>query len=70
MRLEGPVGRAGRDNAGAFLPAMLQGIESEKRYFGGVGVIEHGENAAFIPRAVLDDGLRRGNLMHSACTYT
>ena len=47
------------DDAGAFLPAMLQGVEAEEGDFRGVGMAEDGENAAFILGTVLKDGSRR-----------
>jgi hypothetical protein len=48
-----------RDDAGAFLPAMLQGVEAEEGDFSRVGMAEDGENATFILGTVLKDGLRR-----------
>ena len=70
VRLEFAVRAAPDNDARAFLPAMLQGVEPVKGDFRRVGVVEDGEDAAFVPGAVLNDGLRRGGLMHSASTYT
>jgi hypothetical protein len=49
---------------------MLQRVEPEEGDLRRVGMIVNRENAALVLRAVLDDGLRRRGLMHSAVTYT
>ena len=41
-----------RDDAGGFLAAMLQGVQTERRDGGGVRVSENAEHAAFFPQAV------------------
>jgi hypothetical protein len=58
------------DDAGAFLPAMLQGVETEEGYFCGVGVTENSKNTALILGPVLKDGLRRRWMIHAHCRYT
>ena len=44
------VGAVARDDAGAFLPAMLQGKEAVVSEDGGIRVPEDGEDAAFMGR--------------------
>jgi hypothetical protein len=47
------------DDAGAFLSAMLQGVEAKEGDFRRVGMTEYGENATLILGTVLKNGSRR-----------
>ena len=69
VRLEILFAFAVGDDAGAFLPAMLEGVEAEKGDLRRVGMTEHGEDAAFILGTVLKDGSRR-RFFHYLSTYT
>ena len=48
MQLEGRSGAVARDDAGAFLPAMLEREEAVIREHSGVGMAEDRENPAFV----------------------
>ena len=50
MHLEGRAGAVARDDAGAFLPAMLQGEEPVVGQNGGVRMTEHAEEPALMLR--------------------
>ena len=50
----------GDDDAGTFLPAMLQGIETKEGDFGGVGMTVDGKDPALILGTVLKNGACRG----------
>ena len=47
------------DDARAFLPAMLQGVKTEKSDFRRLGMAKNGEDSALILGSVLKDGTRR-----------
>jgi len=53
MPLEGAVRALGRDDPGALLAAMLEGIQAVVGQGGCVRMSEHGENAAFVGRFVV-----------------
>jgi hypothetical protein len=59
MALEFALFVAVNDNAGAFLPAMLQGVEAEEGDFRRVGMAEYGEDSTLILGTVLKNGSRR-----------
>jgi hypothetical protein len=58
------------DDARALLPAMLEGIESEKGYFCRVRMTEYGEDAALILWTVLKNGACRRRVVHARAIYT
>ncbi len=59
MALEFALLVAMGDDARAFLPAMLQGVEPEEGDFRRLGMTEYGENATLILGTVLKNGSRR-----------
>src|SRR5262249_32939901 len=46
------------DDAGGFLAAMLQGVQSERRDRRGIGVAEHAEYAALLTQPVIIKAVR------------
>src|SRR5262249_28871490 len=49
------------DDAGGFLAAMLQGVQSERRDRRGIGVAEHAEYAALLTQPVIIKAVRVGS---------
>jgi len=68
--LEFPVLVPGNDYPGTLLPAMLQGVQSEKSNLRRLGMPKNCENSTLILGSVLKDGTRRRRIIHGNLTYT
>jgi hypothetical protein len=70
MALELAVLVAGGDDARAFLPAMLQSVESKKSDLRRARMAKDGEDPALILWTVLENGARRRGMVHAHASYT
>ena len=64
VAIERRIRPIGRDDAGALLPAMLEGKESVVGQDGGVGMSKNGKNAALVGRFMMlqSGGAKGGRL--------